>query len=1082
MESLKNYWRKFIEKLSFFSNKFIEFFLKHEYLKVFTFLFLLGLVMFSSRTVTNYFTLPMNGDYILQQLPFHENGYDNIWHFLRTGEFVMWSYENFIGVNYFAANTFYYLTSPFFIPILFVPRFLIPQMIYIMMVVKLATGGLLFYILLKKFYKVSKEVSFIGATVYAFCGWGMYYLWFNHFADVLALFPLTLIGVEYCLTKRKGWVLTLGMFLMGMTNYFFLFTFAITTPLYALFRVVALNKGKGFKGAKEGFFALAQTALYFIAGILLTGFILLPAYRVVGDTPRVANSNYYVERLLEFFFTTVDKKGASYDFGPLKELDQIFSRENFMGLFDHLFVFSGGTYQQNRFYYPISTFLYLNVSDYNSLLFNTNFYDNAASSLFISTPLALLLWCALFDSIKNKKYWNLFGFIVVIIMLFTPITYVALHGFTTVTYARWQIFVVALSLIFILTYFDKINRMPKYLDLAVIINLGLAIWVFAIAFGSNMIDTRYRIYFIIGQIIYILVAYIYLRHFYKYKEIETTDNDDITLIDRLFFNSKRTYSMFYFIIVVELLVCSTSTLFMHGVKNYSELYGGQDNLRELHEIVNYIKANDDDDFYRIFNTEADRGYNNLQMNLNYNGLSTFHSVYNYQSQDLIDASDIAYQGNWSMGVHEKRYNLETFLNVKYYIVKKGDNNIPLGYSLMKEFPNHSVYVNDNHIELGYAFDTIANYNSIKRSTVSMTYKSLDVYEVESNYYNFALLYDEDFKEVSELLGEDISVEDKITSTYSKANGDIYFLPRKYIKEGASQAERDLIENQSEAERERLAINPNNKLSSTYFNSELKQKLGKLDDIYHKENKLLGPWKNASINRNWDGDKIIYIPQTPICENASLTEEGCNVLVNFHLGPNADVKLYGGENKDKLLVSDYHMIHHFNKDNDIKYYRGFYVKEPVTRVVIEFLNDHTFNSRLKAPVIYYEYYSDYLSRINKLKENEFSNISYTKNTISFTTNYEDKKFIVLSVPYNEGWSISVKDKNGNKVEAPKIYNADGGLIGFIASEGELHYHLNYVSPGMKEGISVSLLGLVVVIVLSLFYNRKSIIEFIKSRVK
>ena len=40
---------------------------------------------------------------------------------------------------------------------------------------------------------------------------------------------------------------------MGMTNYFFLFTFAITTPLYALFRVVALNKGKGFKGAKEGF-------------------------------------------------------------------------------------------------------------------------------------------------------------------------------------------------------------------------------------------------------------------------------------------------------------------------------------------------------------------------------------------------------------------------------------------------------------------------------------------------------------------------------------------------------------------------------------------------------------------------------------------------------------------------------------------------------------------------------------------------------------------------------------------------------------------------------------------------------------
>ena len=223
----------------------------------------------------------------------------------------------------FAANTFYYLTSPFFIPILLVPRFLIPQAIYIMMVVKLATGGLLFYILLKKFYKVSSEVSFIGATVYAFCGWGMYYLWFNHFADILALFPLTLIGVEYCLTKRKGGILTLAMFLMGCTSYFFLFTFAITTPLYAIFRAIALNKDKGLKGYKEAFFSLVQTALYFAGGILLTGFILLTAYKVVGDTPRVANTNSYVETLLRFFFTSVSKEGASYDLGPLKDLANV---------------------------------------------------------------------------------------------------------------------------------------------------------------------------------------------------------------------------------------------------------------------------------------------------------------------------------------------------------------------------------------------------------------------------------------------------------------------------------------------------------------------------------------------------------------------------------------------------------------------------------------------------------------------------------------------------------------------------------------------------------------------------------------
>ena len=114
MDSSKTSTKKFTEKLNFYADKVIQFFLKHECLKVFISLFVLGLIMFSSRTVTNYFTLPLNGDYVLQQLPFHENGYDNIWHFLTTGEFVMWSYENFIGVNFFAANTFYYLTVHFY--------------------------------------------------------------------------------------------------------------------------------------------------------------------------------------------------------------------------------------------------------------------------------------------------------------------------------------------------------------------------------------------------------------------------------------------------------------------------------------------------------------------------------------------------------------------------------------------------------------------------------------------------------------------------------------------------------------------------------------------------------------------------------------------------------------------------------------------------------------------------------------------------------------------------------------------------------------------------------------------------------
>ncbi len=1052
---LKDYYEVVIKKLT-------SFLIKHEYLKVFLFIFVLGIIMFASRTVTNQFTLPMNGDYILQQLPFHENGYDNVWHFLKTGEFVMWSYENFIGVNYFAANTFYYLTSPFFIPILFVPRSFIPQMIYIMMLVKLATGGLLFYILLKKFFNISKEVSIIGATIYAFCGWGMYYLWFNHFADILALFPLTLIGVEYCLRRKKAWVLTIAMFLIGVTNYFFLFTFAITTPLYAIYRGIVLYKGKGFKA---WFLALWQTAWCYGAGILMAGFVLIPALNVVGTTPRVADPNRYVEALLEFVFKDVTKTGASYDLGPIKELKDIFSRSNVMGFFNHVFVNN----DTKRVFYPISTFLFFNITDTNSLLFNTSGYDNGVASLFITTPLALFLWPSIFDLIKNKKYFKLFGVFAVAVMLFSPITYYALHGFTTVAYARWQIFAVALSIIFILSYFDKLKTVPKVqLDLAVIINLMLAMWCVSIAFSYNLVDMEYRIYFILGQIIYIVISYIYLRFFYKFKEDEENKeevkefsaikSEEITFIDKLLFNSKRTYSTLYFLIVAELLVATNATLFVHGVSNFSTLYGGQANLKELHQVVDYIKENDDG-FYRIFNTEADRSYNNLQMNLYYKGLSTFHSVYNYESQDFIDKSAISYQGNWSMGVHEKRYNLETFLNVKYYIVKKGDTNIPLGYELYKEFPNHTVYINNDYLELGYAYDKVINYSSYAAS-------SMQLYDAEANYWSSVGIYNDDLEELKPLLGSDITILDNLEYYYNSVGGSTYFLPR-----------RTADSNITELQREKEAINNANKFSNR---SQLNTLIEKVGDEYHQTNKLLGPWKDARINRDWAGDKFIYIPNTPICATANGTEEsGCNVLVKFHLGPNANISLYGGANQDELITSDAHMVHNYNKDGDIKYYRGFYTTKPVTRIVIEFLNDQVFNYRLETPSVYFESYSNYKARIDALKPYALTDVKHTNNTINFKTNYDKKRFVVLSVPYNEGWHITVKDALGNVVESPKLYNVDGGLIGFIVNEGNYSYHLNYFTPGLNTGLNITYLGLAVFVVITLIYERKRIFALIKS---
>ena len=159
MKKIKRIYRRIVKLIK-----------EKELLRVSLYIFSFVFLTFAIQSVPNGLTLPVNGDYILQQLHFYYEGYDAYWSFFTTGEFPMWSYRGFLGVNYFAANTFYYLTSPFIIPMLLVPRFLIPQMIFIMYMVKLTVGGLFMYILLRKYFNNSYIISLIGATAYALSG------------------------------------------------------------------------------------------------------------------------------------------------------------------------------------------------------------------------------------------------------------------------------------------------------------------------------------------------------------------------------------------------------------------------------------------------------------------------------------------------------------------------------------------------------------------------------------------------------------------------------------------------------------------------------------------------------------------------------------------------------------------------------------------------------------------------------------------------------------------------------------------------------------------------------------------------
>ena len=52
---------------------------KTRYFSFIVFLYLVGIIMFISTLIRNNFTIPVSGDFTLQEIPFYFNGYDDWW-------------------------------------------------------------------------------------------------------------------------------------------------------------------------------------------------------------------------------------------------------------------------------------------------------------------------------------------------------------------------------------------------------------------------------------------------------------------------------------------------------------------------------------------------------------------------------------------------------------------------------------------------------------------------------------------------------------------------------------------------------------------------------------------------------------------------------------------------------------------------------------------------------------------------------------------------------------------------------------------------------------------------------------------
>ena len=182
--------------------------------------------IFSSK---GYFTF--YGDFNAQQIPFYQLCHQAV----REGN-VFWSHTTDLGANFIGSYSFYLLGSPFFWITLPFPNEVLPYLMGPLLILKFGCAALTAYFYIRRFTRTS-DAARLGGILYAFSGFSIYNIFFNHFHEAIIIFPLLLLSVELLITENRRFTFALTVCACAVVNYYFFFGMVIFTVIYFFVRL-----------------------------------------------------------------------------------------------------------------------------------------------------------------------------------------------------------------------------------------------------------------------------------------------------------------------------------------------------------------------------------------------------------------------------------------------------------------------------------------------------------------------------------------------------------------------------------------------------------------------------------------------------------------------------------------------------------------------------------------------------------------------------------------------------------------------------------------------------------------------------
>ena len=277
---------------------------RERYLILFIVAYLGMMLAFIPTMITNDGIFLYYGDFNSQQVMFYQHANEMV----REGNFG-WDWGTDLGANFIGSYSFYLLGSPFFWLSTIFPIEAVPFLLPWLLALKTAVAAVTSYAYIRRFVE-NRDACFIGAMLYAFSGFQVYNVFFNHFHDVTAFFPLLLLGFEMLVKDHKKGAFAIAVGICASISYFFFACEVVFLIIYFFIRLT----DKDFKMSWKTFGLLAFES---ILGVALSAVIFLPACIDVLNNPRlegrlygldmlIYSENVRIPRIIQAFFMVSD--------------------------------------------------------------------------------------------------------------------------------------------------------------------------------------------------------------------------------------------------------------------------------------------------------------------------------------------------------------------------------------------------------------------------------------------------------------------------------------------------------------------------------------------------------------------------------------------------------------------------------------------------------------------------------------------------------------------------------------------------------------------------------------------------------